>query len=73
MMVSDTGQNNVHVCSCTSRFDGWHASWTICGLLSRNYESIKNTIKISKARKSSSILLALVQNSILVNNLLCFQ
>jgi chloramphenicol O-acetyltransferase type A len=34
-------KNNVYVCSCTSRFDGWHASWTICGLLSRNYESIK--------------------------------
>jgi hypothetical protein len=44
MMVSDTGENNVHVCSCTSRFDGWHASWTICGL-SRNYESQKTRLK----------------------------
>jgi chloramphenicol O-acetyltransferase type A len=50
MMVSDTGQRtmsmSVHVHH--GLMDGMHP---ICGLLSRNYESIKNTIKISKARK----------------------
>jgi chloramphenicol O-acetyltransferase len=73
MMVSDTGQkNNVHVCSCTSRFDGWHLGQFV-DYFQEIMNQQKTRLKISKGQKSSSILLALVLKFNFYKIPLCFQ